>query len=108
MTVWDTSEYQRELTALVDTYDRTGVESLIDRLIGHLHASDEVYPAPAARAVLRQLRRKRLFGLVTRTADAFLQSGQRDSGVRCEYAQALNDQGMPAAAVEMLSRVLAE
>jgi len=108
MTEWDAAGFNRELAAAVDTYDRTRVGELCDRLIQHLRVSDVRYSATAGRALLRQLRRKRLFGLVTRTAEALLQSGQRDPAIRCEYAHALTDQDMPTAAVEILMSLVNE
>jgi S1-C subfamily serine protease len=99
---WDTRGFDRQLAAAVDVYDRRQVEELCDRLVEYLQGSSERYPVDRARSVLRQLRRKRWFDLMTRIAEAFLQAGQCDPAVRGEYAQALIDQGMPAAAVELL------
>jgi V8-like Glu-specific endopeptidase len=55
-----------------------------------------------ARHVLRLLRRKRLFGRMASMSEALLAAGHRSAGIRCDYAQALIDQGMPAAALDML------
>ena len=105
---WDALDFNRRLAAAVDAHDRTQVEDLCAQLIAHVHRSDDLYPARHARTVLRQLRRKRCFDLMTTIADVLLQSGQRDPLVRCEYAQALTDRGMPGAATELLLALVDE
>ncbi len=106
MTGWDDAAFTRELAAAVDVYDRTRVEELCDGLILHIRKATETYSPAAARATLRQLRRKRWFDLMTRIADVLLQSGQRHPYVRCEYAQALTDRGTPGVAAELLAGIL--
>jgi S1-C subfamily serine protease len=108
MTVWDFREFNRRLAVAVDAHDRKQIEELCTQLVAHVHRSDELYPARQARAVLRHLRRKRYFDLMTTIADVLLQSGQRDPAVRCEYAQALTDRGMPGAAAELLRALVNE
>ncbi len=105
---WDALSFNRRLAAAVDVYDRSHAEDLCEQLIAHIRASDELYAPDYARTVLRQLRRKRFFALMTGVADALLQSGQRHPIVRCEYAQALTDRGMPGAAAELLAGVVDE
>jgi len=99
---WNEIDFNRRLAAAVDVHDREQVEDLCRQLVAHVHRSENLYPAGPARTVLRQLRRKRCFELMTTIADALLQSGQRDPSIRCEYAQALTDRGMPGAAAELL------
>lgn len=105
---WDSNSFRRELATAVEAYDRPAATDLCDRLISHLRHERRPYPVREARIVLRLLRRKRLFGVMINVAEALLQSGQRSPPIRCEYAQALIDRGLPAAAREMLDGVLRE
>lgn len=105
---WESDSFRQELVGAVEAYDRPAATDLCEQLINHLHSEPRPYPIREARVVLRLLRRKRLFALMTNVAEALLQSGQRSPPIRCEYAQALIDRGLPAAAAEMLDGVLRE
>lgn len=56
--------------------------------------------------MLRLLRRKRRFRLMAETAEALIAAGGRTAGITCDHAQALIDLGMPAAALDVLDRLL--
>jgi V8-like Glu-specific endopeptidase len=43
---------------------------------------------------------------MTTVAEAFIAAGHHSAGIRCDYAQALIDQGMPAASIDMLERAV--
>lgn len=105
---WEPDSFRQELTGAVEGYDRPAATDLCDRLINHLRTDRQLYPVREARIILRLLRRKRLFETMTKVAEALLRSGQRSPPIRCEYAQALIDRGLPAAAAEMLDGVLRE
>jgi hypothetical protein len=90
----------------VDGYDRPEVDRLCRRLIEHLRHSPHPYPEDQARRVLRLLRRKRQFRLMAEAAEALIAAGGRTAGVACDHAQALIDLGMPAAALDVLDRLL--
>lgn len=105
-TAWSEAGFLVELTDAVDQYDLARVSELCDRLVAHLHQVPRPYPEADARRILRLLRRKRCFRIMSSVAEALMAAGQRSPGVRCDYAQALIDQGMPAAALDMLDQAI--
>ena len=103
---WDPAAFNHDLAAAVEGYNGPEAARLCDELIDHLRSTDQAYPAREAMRVLRELRRKRLFRTMTVVAEGLLQSGQEAPFVRCEYAQALIELGMPSAAEPLLNEVL--
>ncbi len=103
---WESEIFRQRLADAVEAYDLTAATDLCNELVGRLRSTQQLYPVNDARIVLRLLRRKRFFGLMTTMAEALLQSGQRSPQIRCEYAQALIDRGFPAVAAELLGGVL--
>ena len=103
---WDPAAFNQDLAAAVESYNGPEAAKLCDELLAHLRTTDETYPARDAMRVLRQLRRKRFFTTMTVVAEGLLQSGQQAPFVRCEYAQALIELGMPSAAEPLLTEVL--
>ncbi len=83
-------------------YHLPDVDRLCRVLIGGIRDGSMALDDRLARHVLRLLRRKRLFGRMTLLSEALLAAGHRSPGIRCDYAQALIDQGMPAASLDML------
>ena len=103
---WDGDRFLAGLRQAVEHYDRPEVERLCALLIAHLHGRPDPYPEREARQVLRLLRRKRCFEIMSAVAEALIAGGQHSEGIRCDYAQALIDQGLPAAALDMLDRAI--
>jgi tetratricopeptide (TPR) repeat protein len=96
-----------DLEQAVDAFDHRRTAELCDALIAMLRSSDEPFPAAGARRVLATLRRKREFRLMARVADALVASGQDETTILRQYAQALLDQGMTAAGLAILDAALA-
>ncbi len=103
---WDPTAFNHDLAAAVESYNGPEAARLCDELLDHLRSTDQAYPARDAMRVLRQLRRKRFFRTMAVVAEGLLQSGQQAPFVRCEYAQALIELGMPSAAEPLLNEVL--
>ena len=72
---WDSNAFRQQLADAIDAYDRPMAIDLCDRFVSHLHSTQQPYPMHEARIILRLLRRKRLFGVMTNVAEALLQTG---------------------------------
>jgi hypothetical protein len=99
---WDERSFGTEFRALTERYDRDGVTRRCGDLMRHLCLRQNEYPRDHARPILQNLRKNRYFDLMQRVADAFLQGGQNSPIVRRLYAQALIDQSILAAALDVL------
>jgi V8-like Glu-specific endopeptidase len=105
---WDTLEFSKRLKKEVDTYDREAAAALCDRLVEHLSEGVEPYPEAEALGILNLLRRKRMFALMEKVADALIQAGQETYQIRRQYAQSLIDQGNMTAANAVLDALIAD
>lgn len=99
------NEFTSELRKAVDTFDRTGAARLCQTLIKHLVTSDEDYPVKEAERALQILRNKRMFALMRRVGDAFIQTDRASLKVRRQYAQSLIDEGDLSAALSVLTEL---
>ena len=99
---WDEKEFGTKFRTLIEKYDRDGVGLQCEELIRHLFLRPNEYPQDDAKPILQNLRKNRYFDLMQRVADAFLQGGQNSPIVRRLYAQALIDQSILAAALDVL------
>jgi hypothetical protein len=105
---WDEQQFQDRLSEAIDAYDAAAVNELIDEVVDHVRATDEIYSNSGASRILQLLRRKRFFAELERAGDALIQSGQRFSRVRRLYAQALLDQGKLTAGIAVLGALDAD
>jgi tetratricopeptide (TPR) repeat protein len=105
---WDPATSEAELLGAIDALDRPRVAELCHELIAHVQSDEEPYPLKRAARILRKLRDQRQFVLLQLLADAFIQAGRDDPGIRRQYAQALLDQGNLSAAVAVLERLVAD
>lgn len=104
---WDDDPaFEQELADALKVFDWSRAAEICERLVRRIHAEPEVFPEKRARKCLSLLRRKRRFRLVTELAEALIASGQRAPQVRRQYAQALIDQGVLAAAELVLQPIL--
>ena len=95
-----------ELGDAVPQLDRPRVAALCRALVSHLHQTDAPLPRDEAAQVLALLRTQRFFPQMQAVADALLQTGQDAPAVRCQYAQALIEQGVLSAAAAVLRELL--
>src|SRR5262245_32908604 len=105
---WDEMAFGTNFRALIEKYDRDSVSLKCEELIRHLSLRPNEYPRHEARPILQNLRKNRYFDLMQRVADAFLQGGQNSPTVRRLYAQALIDQSILAAALDVLNPLAQE
>lgn len=102
---WNATEFTIRLRKTVDTFDKPGVARLCDELIAHLLSTEEDYPAKEAERILQILRNKRLFLLMQKVGDAFIQTGRASLKARRQYAQSLIDEGNLTAALMVLNEL---
>ena len=105
---WDVDRSEGGLLVAIEALDRPRVAELVQELIEHVQATGELYPLKAAERMLRALRGQREFVLLQRVADALIQSGRDEPGIRRQYAQALLDQGNLTAGVAVLEALVAD
>lgn len=100
---WEDSEaLAARLKRTLDAFNWKEAESICDQIISRIKTDSDLFPESSAKKLLTNLRRKRRFALVTRVAEALLQSGLSTAMIRRQYAQALIDQGILAAAEALL------
>ena len=100
---WEDSDaLASRLKRSLDAFNWKEAEGICDEIINRVKTDSELFPEPSAKRLLNSLRRKRKFELVTRLAEALLQSGLNTPLIRRQYAQALIDQGILAAAEALL------
>lgn len=103
---WDPDQSERQLLEAIEALDRPRVAELAHELIAYVQSEEKPYPLKRAARILSRLRGKRQFVLLQLVADAFIQAGRDDPGIRRQYAQALLDQGNLSAAVAVLDRLV--
>ena len=100
---WEDSDaLVSRLKRSLDAFNWKEAESICDEIIDRVQTDSELFPDSSAKRLLTNLRRKRRVELVTRVAEALLQSGLSTALIRRQYAQALIDQGILAAAEALL------
>ncbi|HEX7331862.1 MAG TPA: serine protease [Pyrinomonadaceae bacterium] len=100
---WEDSDaLASRLKRSLDAFNWKEAENICDEIINRVKTDSELFPEISAKRLLTNLRRKRRFELVTRVAEALLQSGLSTALIRRQYAQALIDQGILAAAEALL------
>ena len=100
---WEDSDaLASRLKRSLDAFNWKEAESICDEIINRIKTTPELFPEASARRLLANLHRKRRVELVTRLAEALLQSGLNTALIRRQYAQALIDLGNLAAAEALL------
>ena len=103
---WIPKESVIDLRAALSCFDRARSEALVERFIAHVHHSPEPVATGEGKQVLRLLRRKRKFELLTAAADALLERDAADFATWLAYAQALLDRGLLAGARPFLQQLV--
>ena len=96
------------LAAAAREHDQQAAAEQCERVIERTRRDDQPFPFEQAKLALEILRAERMFPLMERLADAFLQGGQRHPRIRRQYAQALLDQGRLSSAFSVLDRLVVE
>ncbi|HVI72493.1 MAG TPA: TRAFs-binding domain-containing protein, partial [Pyrinomonadaceae bacterium] len=104
---WDDAvQLETSMAKLLDEFNWPEADELCDKLIIRIHTDAELIPERTAKNLLQSLRRKRRFACMTQLGEALLQSGLRTPQIRRQYAQALIDQGILAAAEMILQSIV--
>jgi V8-like Glu-specific endopeptidase len=103
----DARSFTQELKRAVDAFDHRRTAELCEVLIRRLRSTDDPYPEFSAKRTLATLRRKREFQLMARVADVLIASGRDDKIIYRQYAQALLDQGLTVAGLQVLDAAMA-
>lgn len=104
----DAPEIVVAIAERLNEFDWHEAEALTQSLVKRLKAASQAFPRDEASQVLKQLRRKRQFSLMTLVADALRVRGASDPTVIRQYAQALIDQGQLDLARLMLAEIAVE
>ena len=99
----DADAFLVELKTALLTFDKAGAGEICDRLIEALDAGRVKFDAERAKRLLGDLRKRRYFELMERTADAFVRAGVRSLNVERQLGQALLDQGRLLEAMVLLT-----
>src|ERR1044072_8028687 len=94
----DAAQYEANLNRALDEFNWLKAEEICREIIDRIRTEADLIPEVSAKRLMYALRRKRQFDLMIQLAEALLQSGLRTQQVRRQYAQALIDQGVLAAA----------
>jgi hypothetical protein len=89
-------------------HDQEAAAEHCERVIERTRRDDQPFPFDQAKLALELLRAQRMFALMERLSDAFLQGGQRHPRIRRQYAQALLDQGRISSAFSVLEKLMAD
>ena len=98
-------EFSEALIEKLNTYDKTGAESVCDALVNYLYGSEDAVSAIDAGKAMQQLRNKRMFQAMQKLGDALIQTGRHTYKIRRLYAQALIDQNNLTAAISILNEL---
>jgi hypothetical protein len=104
----DAAQYEANLNRALEEFNWSKAEQVCKEIIDRIRTEPDLIPEVSAKRLMYALRRKRRFGLMTQLAEALLQSGLRTQQVRRQYAQALIDQGVLAAAEMVLHSIIQE
>ena len=109
---WNNSKFinalKKELDKTAEAFERDAVDELCSQLITHLSQAVKPYPLKDAKEIMKQLRKKRMFALMQRVADALMQSGQDAYEIRRQYAQSLIEQNSLTAASAVLDALVSD
>jgi hypothetical protein len=102
----DIAAFELRLSRALEDFDWPEARAVCDELVARIKREPAPLPERSARNLMYLLRRKRQFARMMELAEALLQSGVRTPQVRRQYAQALIDQDLLAAAEAILQSLL--
>jgi hypothetical protein len=106
LTSWQEESSAKALERALGTFDHDATKALVDAFVAHVREGRAPISDAHAHEVLLGLRRRREFELMTRAADALVESGSGSLRVRCDCVQSLVDQGLGAAAEAMVHQLV--
>ncbi len=104
----DAPRFVSDLNAALNDFSWDKAEAICNEICERLKTEIDPFPEPQAKQLMYALRRKQRYALMTKLAEAMLQSGLRTQQVRRQYAQALIDQGILAAGEMVLHSIIQE
>jgi hypothetical protein len=104
----DAKTLVHDLTEALSEFDWSEAERQCRTLIQRLNTATDQFPAKEAAGILKALRRKRRFTLMSTVADAFIDDGRDDAEIRRQYGQAQIELGQLTAAETTLREVVAK
>jgi hypothetical protein len=102
----DAAQLECKLGSALAMFNWPEVEAICNDLIERIRTESDSLPESSAKRIMQSLRRKRRFHSMTLLAEALLQSGLRTPQIRRQYAQALIDQDVLAAAEMVLQSII--
>jgi hypothetical protein len=102
----DAPQFEARLNRALRDFNWSEAGAIVAEIRGRLRVEPELLPERSAKILLQALRGKRQFTLMSGLAEDLLQSGLRTPQVRRQYAQALIDQGVLAAAEMVLQSIV--
>jgi hypothetical protein len=104
----DAQRFVSDLNAALNDFNWDRAEAICNEICERLKTEIDPFPDVQADQLMFALRRKQRYALMTKLAEAMLQSGLRTQRVRRQYAQALIDQGILAAGEMVLRSIIQE
>ncbi len=98
-------DFLRCLNVACAEFNSAFAEDICDGLIAYVYSSIRPFPLDVAKDILKIIRKRRYFSMMSRIADAFLRAGLDDAQIKRQYAQALIDQGMAFPALVILREI---
>src|SRR5712692_567316 len=102
----DVVQIESRLKLALESFDWPEATAICKEIVDQIKTDPELLPESSAKRLMNSLRRKRRFQLMTKLAEALLQSGLRTPQIRRQYAQALIDQGVLAAGEMVLQTII--
>jgi tetratricopeptide (TPR) repeat protein len=102
------NEFKAKLQNSLDSFAFEEATNLCNELISSLFQTTQPIPIKEAEKILQWLRNKRMFSLMLKVADAFLQSGLESYKINRQYAQALIDLGSYTSAISILQNLISK
>src|SRR5579872_1573469 len=100
--------FKERLDEHLSRFDKQAVAADCTQLIAYLYKPQEKIDPVKLERILQALRNKRMFELMQKLADCFMELGYRTPKIRRQYAQSLIDQNIYAAPLAILQDINAE
>src|SRR5689334_19507980 len=100
--------YLKTIIEQLNSFDKKAAEGTCEKLINYLYSTDEPVERKESETIMQQLRNKRMFGMMLRLGDAYLQTSRDTYKLRKLYAQALIDLNLLTAAISTLMELIAD
>ncbi len=93
------------LEGAIDLNDKSLVASLCDELVKEIYHQPDQYDIAVLEKIMKDLRAKRMFPSMVKIGDASLQNGKASLKIRRQFAQALIEEKLFTAALQVLNDI---